>query len=173
MWARRQSYATLVWIILGQQVSQASAEALYLRLSRSLGRVTVTNVMTRTQTELRALGLTRQKARYCQELAMALRDGTLSLTALRLQSDHAVRAALTQVTGIGRWTADVYLLMAMQRPDIWPIGDLALYKAFREIKGTNQAADVLDQRAGDWRPWRSVAARILWHHYISVRKKPR
>jgi DNA-3-methyladenine glycosylase II len=171
MWARRPGYATLVWIILGQQVSQASAAAMYLRLSSSLGRITPHKVLGSSHTELRQFGLTRQKARYCRELAVALMNGTLDLPGLRHHPDGIVRQELTRVIGLGRWSADIYLLMALRRPDVWPQGDLALYKAFRSLKGQENTAEELDRLAEDWQPWRSVAARILWHEYISKRQQ--
>jgi DNA-3-methyladenine glycosylase II len=173
MWLRQPGYATLVWIILGQQVSQASAAAMYLRLSSSLGRITPYKVLAKTQMELRRFGLTRQKARYCQELATALLNKTLDLPGLSNMPDDQVRVELMRVIGLGRWSADIYLLMALQRPDVWPRGDLALYKAFRCLKGQAHTAQELDKLADDWRPWRSVAARILWHEYISNRQKNR
>jgi DNA-3-methyladenine glycosylase II len=173
MWARRPGYATLVWIIMGQQVSQASAAAVYLRLSKGLGRVTPHKVLATTHSDLRKLGLTRQKARYCRELATDMVSGALVLSDLHHQPDEQVRTALTRVVGLGRWSADIYLLMALQRPDVWPRGDLALYNAFRSLTGQQQPAAELDTLAENWRPWRSVAARILWHEYISVQNRRR
>ena len=87
--------------------------------------------------------------------------------------DAAVRSALTQIKGIGPWTADIYLLMALRRPDIWPSGDLALAVAAQSIKGlaARPMSDELQAIGESWRPWRAVAARLLWHHYLS-RPKP-
>ena len=113
LWAMRPGFASLIKIILGQQVTLASASAAYRRLSNGLGRVTPGNVLGRTHKQLMKLGLTRQKARYCQELARAIVDGHLDLASLNNASAENVREELTAITGIGLWTADIYLLMAL------------------------------------------------------------
>ena len=179
MWAMRPGFASLIEIILGQQVTLASASAAYRRLSNGLGRVTPGNVLGRTHKQLMKLGQTRQKARYCQELARAIVDGHLDLASLNKSSAEEVREELMKVTGIGRWTADIYLLMALGHPDIWPRGDLALYQVIRNVKGSASqsrtleqlSAGKLDEYANRWRPWRAVAARILWHHYLCSRRR--
>lgn len=179
LWAMRPGFASLVEIILGQQVTLASATAAYRRLSNGLGRVTPGNVLGRTHKQLLKLGQTRQKARYCQELAREIVDGRLDLASLNNASAEEVREELMKITGIGRWSADIYLLMALKHPDIWPRGDLALYQVIRSMKGSasrsrtleQQSAGKLDEYANRWRPWRAVAARILWHHYLCSRRR--
>ena len=178
MWAMRPGFAALIEIILGQQVTLASAASAYRRLSIGLGRVTPGYVLGRTHKQLMNLGQTRQKARYCQELARAIVDGHLNLPSLNKASAENVRAELMSITGIGRWTADIYLLMALGHPDIWPRGDLALYQVIRDMKRSisksrtleQLSAGKLDEYANRWRPWRAVAARILWHHYLCSRR---
>jgi DNA-3-methyladenine glycosylase II len=171
LWARRPGFATLLRIILEQQVSLASARATFLQVRRGLGRVTPGRVLTAGPEGLRSLGLTRQKAAYCVNLARAVSGGELDLRELSTLDDGDVRSRLTRITGIGRWTADIYLLMAMGRPDVWPGGDIALAKAAHAVKGLRKAPgqDRLAQIAAGWRPFRSVAARMLWHHYLRNR----
>ncbi|TMJ08954.1 MAG: DNA-3-methyladenine glycosylase 2 family protein [Bacillati bacterium ANGP1] len=169
LWARRPGFATLVRIILEQQVSLASAEAAYGRLQSVAGRVTPRHVAATTEGRLREAGLTRQKAAYCHTLARALLAGTLDLAAIAQLSDEAVRAILLQLPGVGPWTADIYLLMALRRTDVWPVGDLALARAAQHIKRLRRLpnSEQLTRMARAWAPWRAVAARILWHSYLS------
>ena len=173
LWARPPGFATLVRIILEQQVSLASGRAAYLRLQAAAGRVTPGRVARLSEARLRKSGLTRQKASYCRHLATCIVERTLSLDHLNHLDDHAVRSRLVQVPGIGPWTADIYLLMALRRPDIWPDGDLALAKAAHEVKRlrSRPSQEKLRRLAGAWAPWRAVGARILWHSYLSSRRR--
>jgi DNA-3-methyladenine glycosylase II len=121
--------------------------------------------------ELRIARFSRQKTRYARILAEAIISGSLDLDGLRSLDDYEVMDTLTSLKGIGPWTAGIYLLMVLRRPDVWPRGDLALLSAMRDVKElecvpSNDEATVI---AEGWRPWRSVAARILWHHYLSER----
>ena len=118
---------------------------------------------------LKTAGFSRQKTRYGRVLAGAILSGSLDLDALDALDDEAVRAALTKVVGIGRWTADIYLLMALCRPDAWPAGDLALATAARHALGLAATPGTAELEAiGEaWRPWRAVAARGCWHFYLS------
>lgn len=170
MWGRPTGFATLVWIILEQQVSIAAARTLFRRLGAQLGgRVTPHAVASQGTDGLRSLGLTRQKARYCHELASRVLEGSLDLAVVsRLPEDEA-RLALLEVPGIGQWSVDIYFLMALRRPDVWPRGDLALAVALREVKRLREVPtrDRQDAIAARWAPWRSVAARILWTHYLA------
>ncbi|MGQ0569038.1 MAG: DNA-3-methyladenine glycosylase family protein [Armatimonadota bacterium] len=173
LWARRPGFATLVRIILEQQVSLASAEAAYGRLQNVVGRVTPHRVMATTEGRLESAGLTRQKAAYCHALARALLAGTLNLAAIAQFTDDAVRSSLLQLPGIGPWTADIYLLMALRRADVWPQGDLALAKAAQQVKRLRRCprSQQLSRMATAWAPWRAVAARILWHSYLSSNRR--
>ena len=173
LFARPRGFATLLWIILEQQVSLASAAALYARLREALnGEVSPRGIASLGTSGLQALGFTRQKARYVSGLAELLDSGELSLERVARMPDEAALAALDAVPGIGPWTAGVYLLMALRRPDVWAPGDLGLHKSMVEVRcvrtlpSTVQAA-AFAQR---WRPWRAVAARILWHSYLSRRR---
>lgn len=173
LWARPAGFATLVHIILEQQVSLASARAAYEKLRAVLGSITPQNFLGLGDEALKSIGFSRQKTLYCRELALAVLDGSLDLERLPDAEDEDARVALKRIKGIGDWTADIYLLMVLCRPDILPRGDLALLIALREVKNlparpTHEAFLAL---AEAWRPYRAVAARILWHHYLSTPRK--
>jgi len=168
LWDREPGFATLVHIILEQQVSLASAKAAFDRLTERIAPLEPASFLELGDPELKAIGFSGQKGHYCRELANAILDGSLKLNDLVFLTDDQVRAELTKVTGIGRWTADIYLLMALGRPDVWPRGDLALRTAVQDLKGfeTPPTPTEFEMLGETWRPWRSVAARILWNHYL-------
>lgn len=172
MWAREPGFATLVHIILEQQVSLASAQAAFDNLKDALGRVTPRKFLKLDDAELRAIGFSRQKTGYVRALAQAIVQHEFDLDGLHLLSDADVHARLITLKGIGHWTAGIYLLMVLRRPDIWPRGDIALASAAHHVKQLPKRPtfDELDQIAESWRPYRAVAARLLWHHYLSTRK---
>ena len=169
---RDPGFATLALLILEQQVSLASAQATYDRLKASCGVVRPGSVLSLGDDDLKSIGLSHQKARYLRLLAAAVDCGTLDLDGLGALGDDAVRGQLTQITGIGEWTADIYLLSALQRGDVWPAKDLALQVAAHEIKGLDARPDhiVLAKIGEAWRPYRTVAARILWHYYLNTKR---
>jgi DNA-3-methyladenine glycosylase II len=173
LWAREPSYATLVHLILEQQVSLASAQAAFDKLAAEICPVEPRGFLELDDIQLRAIGFSRQKAGYARDLAVALMDG-FDLDGLATMSDDDVRARLVELRGIGRWTADVYLTMCLLRPDVWPHGDQALATAAMEVTGSRQRPSFaqLGVMAERWRPYRAVAARILWHHYLRVRGMP-
>ena len=171
LWAREPSYATLVHLILEQQVSLASARAAFDRLEVALaGTIEPRTFLELSDAELRAIGFSRQKAGYARDLAGALADG-FDLEGLAELPDEEVRSNLIRLRGIGRWTTDIYLIMCLRRPDVWPHGDQALATAARELLElpARPTFEALELRARSWRPHRATAARILWHHYLSVR----
>lgn len=169
LWGRDPGFETLVRIILEQQVSLRSAEAALGRLVGAAGAVEPGAIVDAGEERLREAGLTRQKSRYIVGLARAVLDRRLDLAAIESADDDFARTALTGVVGIGRWTADIYLLMALRRPDVWPTGDLALAGSLRRAKGLSAlpSADEQLRIAEPWRPWRAVAARLLWHAYLA------
>jgi DNA-3-methyladenine glycosylase II len=169
MWGREPGFETLARIILEQQVSLAAAEAAGGRLVRAAGAIEPKAIAALGDDALRQAGLTRQKARYLSGLANEVLAGRLDLEAVAVGDDDDARARLTSVVGIGRWTADIYLLMALRRPDIWPTGDLALAAAMRRAKRLATIPTAMEQEAiaEPWRPWRAVAARLLWHAYLA------
>jgi DNA-3-methyladenine glycosylase II len=173
LWAREPAYATLVHLILEQQVSLASAQAAFDRLQAALGEVSPEAFLTLDDAQLRAIGFSRQKAGHARDLATAMTDG-FDLDALANLPDDDVRARLVELRGVGRWTADVYLTMCLLRPDVWPHGDQALATAAMEVFGSEARPTFaqLDAAAERWRPFRAVAARMLWHHYLRVRGIP-
>ncbi len=174
LWEREPGFATLVYIILEQQVSLASAKAAYDRLRLALGAITPDNFLTFNDSELKAIGFSRQKTLYARLLAQAILDRQLDLEALPNLPDDEVRATLKQRKGIGDWTADIYLLMALGRPDIWPKGDLALLVAVQRLKQlpARPTADEFALLGESWKPVRAVAARLLWHFYLRERRVP-
>lgn len=173
IWRRPRGFGTLVLLILEQQVSLASAKAAHARLAAVAGALAPEPLLALTDEQYRSAGVSRQKTRYIRDLGACVRDGSLRIGGLARLDDAAVRAALTQVKGIGPWTAEVYLLMCLMRPDVWPAGDIALQAAVHEVKGLSGRpdADALTAIGEQWRPWRGVAARILWHHYLNTVRK--
>ena len=171
MWGRNPGFPTLIRIILEQQVSLAAARTLYRRLAIHLGTVEPQAVHATGVRGLRDFGLTRQKAGYCHGLAARMLDGRLDLAHIARGPDEAGRAALLRIPGLGPWSVDIYYLMALRRPDVWPQGDLALASALREIKRLDRLPTRDEQLAlaDRWAPWRSVAARIVWAHYLAAR----
>jgi len=171
MWAREPGFPTLVHIILEQQVSLASAKAAYDRLLATASPLTPERFLQLDDATLKTIGFSRQKTSYGRHLARAIFEGRLNLAALGAMDDATARFELIKVKGIGRWSADIYLLMALRRPDIWPKGDLALAVAVQSIKrlASCPTPDELDASGAAWQPWRAVAARLLWHYYLSHR----
>jgi DNA-3-methyladenine glycosylase II len=161
----------LVQIILEQQVSLASARATFERLRRLVKRLTPAAFSRLDDQTLKHLGFSRQKADYCRSLAVALQERRLRLNEVAGMDDAAAKQALMEQRGIGRWTAEIYLLMALRRPDVWPTGDLALARATQRVKRLKRRPTEaeLETIAAGWRPWRAVAARLLWHDYLSRR----
>ena len=172
---RDPGFATLALLILEQQVSLASAQATYDRLEAACGVVRPGSVLALGDDDLRSVGLSRQKARYVRLLAEEVDAGTLDLDRLGALGDDDVRMQLTRITGIGEWTADIYLLSALQRADVWPAKDLALQVAAHEIKSLDARPDhgTLAEIGEAWRPYRTVAARILWHYYLNTKRLKR
>jgi DNA-3-methyladenine glycosylase II len=169
MSARRPGFATLLRIVLEQQVSLVSARAMFARLKVSIEPFTPEAFIESGEGYLRSLGVTRQKAHYCVQVAQAFVDGRLDK--LGRMRDEDAHAALLSIKGVGPWTANIYLLMALRRPDIWPDGDIALASAVGKLRKmkTRPAFTELAQIAESWRPYRSVAARMLWQYYLAER----
>ena len=169
-WRREPGFPTLVYLILEQQVSLASAKAAYERLLSATGTPLQPERFLKLDARaLKRVGFSRQKTGYCRLLAQSILERRLNLETIAGLDDEAARAELTRIKGIGPWTADVYLLMALRRPDVWPVGDLALQKAVRRVKRLRKhpAPARLEKIGEAWRPWRAVAARLLWHDYLS------
>lgn len=172
LWDREPGFATLLQIILEQQVSLASAKACFDKLAACLGNVTPENVLSLSDAELKTVGFSRQKTAYARHLSEALLEKRLDLDGLHLRSDAEVKEELIKLKGIGEWTSDIYLLMALLRPDVMPKGDIALHSAWHRLSGEPRpSSDEFLVIAERWKPYRSVAARLLWHFYLSERRK--
>jgi DNA-3-methyladenine glycosylase II len=169
LWARPPGFPTLVKIILEQQVSLASAASMFARLKKNVVPFRPARMIELGEAHLKSLGLTRQKTAYCLHLAQSLTDKRLRLSQLSRMSDGEAKAALMEIKGLGAWSADVYLLMALRRPDIWPVNDLALAIAVTKLKrlSSRPNSNQLSELADAWRPYRSVAARMLWQYYLA------
>ena len=172
LWRRAAGFTTLAHIILEQQVSLKSAKAMLVRLEAKIQPFTPERFLELGDAYLRSLGVTRQKSAYLLHLANSIVSGELSFTKLARLSDEEARVVLTRIKGIGSWSADVYLLMAMRRADIWPAGDLALAVAMKELRGLahRPGPDELERLAEQWRPHRAVAARMLWQYYLATKR---
>lgn len=168
MWEREPGFPALVLTILEQQVSLASARVAFERLLALVRGLTPRAFLALDDASLRAAGFSRQKALYCRLAAQSIIEGHLDLDALESLEDDEARAALVALKGVGPWTAEIYLLRCLGRPDAWPSGDLALQIAARQVKhlDARPTPAELDALAEPWRPWRAVAARILWSHYL-------
>jgi DNA-3-methyladenine glycosylase II len=168
LWRRAAGFRTLVHIILEQQVSLKSAKSMLLRLQSAIEPFTPPRFIQLGDSYFRSLGVTRQKSAYLLHLSECIVSGELSFTKLARMNDDDARAVLTRIKGIGSWSADVYLLMAMRRADIWPAGDLALAVAMKDLKGLphRPRPEELARLAENWRPHRAVAARMLWQYYL-------
>jgi DNA-3-methyladenine glycosylase II len=169
LWGRPPGFRTLIQIVLEQQVSLASGRATLRRIETSFGRVSARRLAEAGEAGLRGVGVTRQKSRYCRLLAEASLAGELNLRSVARATDRDAMASLTLFKGIGRWTAEVYLLMALRRTDVWPAGDLALAKAVQVVKKLpdRPGEDAMRTIAAPWQPYRAVAARLLWQDYLS------
>jgi len=168
LWARRPGFTTLIKIILEQQVSLASGKAVYKKLERNIKPFTPIRFEELGIEYLKSLGVTRQKSSYCINIAAAILDDKLDFKSLNKLSDEDAKEMLIRIKGIGPWTADIYLLMALRRSDIWPSGDIALASSMKKIKRlrSNPTNEKQIKIAKKWHPYRSVAARMLWQHYI-------
>jgi DNA-3-methyladenine glycosylase II len=170
---RRNGFGTLLHIILEQQVSIDAAAAMYHRLVSLCRPLTPRAFLSLDDATLRSCGFSRQKAGYARALAQAVESGKFDFVKLAMADDETALAELLALKGIGRWSAEVYLLFALGRPDIWPAADLGLQIAVGEQLGLGSRAAEIDlrNRGEAWRPWRSVAACLFWQSYLHARKR--
>jgi DNA-3-methyladenine glycosylase II len=171
MWTRKQGFETLILTILEQQVSLAAAYAAFKKLKSTIGAVTPAKILGMSNEELRECYFTRQKQGYAKELATAFANKTLPWKQFPEMKDEEVRLHLTAIKGIGNWTADVYLMHALQRTDLFPLGDIALVSSLKETKQLHPhiTKEQMLEIAEAWRPYRTIASMILWHAYIKKR----
>lgn len=170
-WIHTHGFPGLVIAILAQQVSLESAQATFQKLEHTLGAVEPEGVLTLDDASLKTIGFSRQKSSYVRGIAHSVVEGEIDIPALDSMDDDEARQYLINLRGIGAWTADVYLLFSLRRPDAWPSGDLALAKAIQDMEGLSAMPDwdEVDNIANRWKPWRAVAARMLWHDYLCRR----
>ena len=171
MWTRTASFQTLIHIILEQQVSLASARAALNKLKEKLGRITPEKLIALSDEEMRACYFSRQKMVYARGLAEAFVSKEIILKNFSKLEDAEIRQQLKTIKGIGDWTVDVFLLFALQRTDVFPLGDLAMVNALKEVKQLPKETkqEKLLKLAEQWRPYRSIATMLLWHYYIQRR----
>jgi DNA-3-methyladenine glycosylase II len=171
MWIRDNTFATLILTILEQQVSLASAFAAYQKLKEKIPLITPQNLLQLSDDELRQCYFSRQKIIYARGLANALVNEEISLQQFEFEKDDVIRTRLKKLKGIGHWTIDIYLIHALRRMDIFPVGDLALVNAMKEIKSLSASTtkEELIKIAAPWKPLRSIATMMLWHYYIQKR----
>jgi DNA-3-methyladenine glycosylase II len=171
MWQRPAIFQSLILTILEQQVSLASAYAAFKKLKQKIGFVTPAKILSLSDEELRACYFSRQKIIYARGLATAIQTKQLSLKKLALATDDEIRVELKKIKGIGDWTVDVYLMHALQRTDLFPLGDIALVNSLKEVKQLHPKVtkEEMLRIAESWRPYRTVASMILWHAYIKKR----
>jgi len=171
VWTRRANFQTLIHIILEQQVSLASAKAALNKLKEKIGTVTPKKLLALSDEELKSCYFSRQKTVYARCLGNALVSKQIILRTFSNLDDAEIRRQLKTIKGIGDWTVDVYLLFALQRADIFPLGDLAMVNALKEVKQLpkeTKQEEILNL-AERWRPYRSIATMLFWHHYIQKR----
>jgi DNA-3-methyladenine glycosylase II len=175
-WHRRDSgFAGLIRMICGQQVSHQAANAIWRRVSAIPGALDPSILVALDDETLCGQGgLTRARAEHARAVAEAVLAGRLDFTALAAMTETEAIARLTAIRGLGPWTAEVFLVLCEGRADVMPAGDVALQAALAHLSGaaTRPDAKALRHAAEAWRPWRGVAARLLWHHWLHVTKRP-
>lgn len=175
---RPATLASLTKIVVQQQVSLASADAIWSRFEAAVAPngtpFSAMAVLALGEADLRAVGLSRPKVAYCRNLAVAVADGDLDLAGLARLDDRAALEALTRIKGIGRWTAEIFMMFAHGRIDLWPAHDVALQVAVQQLKALEERPSwrQMDAIAEPWRPWRGVAARLLWRYYRVIKDRP-
>lgn len=174
-WRRREAgFAGLLRSLCGQMISNQAATAIWGRLAALPGALNPDGLLALSDEALQGAGLSRPKLRHARALAEAFADGRLSAAALSDLPDEAAVAAIAAIPGFGPWTAEVHLLFGLDRPDIFPAGDLALAASLAALRGLPERPKPkhLAALADAWRPWRSMAARLLWHHWRHVTGRP-
>jgi DNA-3-methyladenine glycosylase II len=171
VWEKEKGFEGLVRIILEQQVSLASAFAVYKKLKKNIQTITPENIIDMTEADFKLCGFSRQKTAYVNNLAYEILEKGLNLDQLSNESDEIVRAELIKIKGIGNWTCDIYLLMCLNWLDIFPTGDLALINSMKEngIISRKSSKEMILKVTKRFKPYRSIFAMILWHAYIQRR----
>ncbi|MCF6133296.1 DNA-3-methyladenine glycosylase family protein [Flavobacterium wongokense] len=167
--SRPAGFVTLCKLILEQQVSIDSAKATYLKIENLLGEVTPETIIQCSDEELKSCGVSRQKTLYLKTLAKAVQE-ELDLDSFVSKSSDEVRNELIKIKGIGHWTIDVYLMFALESPDIIPLGDIAVVNTIKELYDVHTKEE-MEQLSQNWKPYRTMATFMLWHHYLEKRNR--
>ncbi|MGL2986995.1 DNA-3-methyladenine glycosylase family protein [Flavobacterium sp. RSSA_27] len=167
---RPEGFETLVLLILEQQVSIDSAKATFLRLKELVKSFYPETVAQLSDEQIKAVGVSRQKTTYIKALAAALLSKELVLEELSSLSAAEVREQLIKIKGIGHWTIDIYLMFSLQAPDLLPLGDIAVVTTFKELFNLHEKGE-MESHAQSWKPYRSYATYLLWHHYLRKRNR--
>jgi len=172
-WSREPNFESLVHIILEQQVSLASALAAFKKLKQTLHEITPASFLQLTDDDLKSCYFSRQKIIYTRHLAACIIDGGIELRKIHTLDNATISSTLQQVKGIGEWTANIFLMMALHRMDIFPINDIALVSSMKDQLALekNTSKEELLAFTVQWKPYRTIAAYLLWHAYLSKRKK--
>ncbi|MGI8952633.1 MAG: DNA-3-methyladenine glycosylase family protein [Chitinophagaceae bacterium] len=175
LWSRKPCFETLIHFILEQQVSLASAKAALQKLKLFVGEITLEKILLLTDEEMKACYFSRQKIIYARALATSIKNGGLIMENLHQLSNEKIRTELKKIKGIGDWTVDVFLMMSLHRCDCFAIGDIALVKSIKDVKKLSGDAtkESILQVAQAWKPYRTIAAYLLWHNYLEKRNSKR
>lgn len=168
--SRPEGFETLCKLIIEQQVSLESAKACFLNLEKNIGTVTPENILKYTEEEIRTFSISRQKASYLKAISEAVIHKTLDLSSLSAKSEEQVREELIQIKGIGKWTIDIYLMFALQSPNIIPLGDIAIINTIKELYDCTTSEEV-EEISNNWKPYNSMASFFLWNYYLEKRNR--
>jgi len=169
-WSRDQGFVSLCKIILEQQISLSAAHAHYFKLKSYLKGLSPQKILQLSDEEMKQCQISRQKAIYLRELALAVIEKRIVFKNLKHQDVAKTREQLTSIKGIGEWTADIYLMFCLQNKDVFPIGDVAVIKTVKELYSV-ETIDEIKILAEAWRPYKSLAAYFFWHYYLSKRNR--
>lgn len=167
---RPSGFVALSQLILEQQVSIASAKACYDKIEKYLNGFTPKLLLDVSDEELKACGVSRQKISYIKNLALSIEENKIDLESFQSKTEIEVYSELIQLKGIGKWTAQVYLMFCLQKKDVFPIGDIAVQHTMRELFQT-ETLEEMENHADNWKPFRSLATYLLWHHYLRKRNR--
>lgn len=167
---RTSGFIALSQLILEQQVSIASAKACYDKIENYLNGFTPLLILQASDEELKACGVSRQKISYIKNLARSIEKNKIDLESFHSKTETEVYTELIQLKGIGKWTAQVYLMFCLQKKDVFPIGDIAVQHTMRELFQT-ETLEEMELHATNWKPYRSLATYLLWHHYLKKRNR--
>lgn len=167
---REEGFAAMCHIILEQQVSIASAKACYDKIVNYFDKVTPTSIVNASDEELRNCGVSRQKIIYLKQLAEKVLKNQINFESFAVKSEEEVRAELIQLKGVGNWSIEVYLMFCLQLQDIIPLGDIAIKNTLKELYNC-QTLEEMEAVSSNWKPYRTVASFIIWHHYLKKRNR--